>query len=115
MKRITSVLVALLLAALTVCTRPVPALADPGNLSQEQISAMTATWNRWGVTQETQDHLLAKLRRGEPWDSLTGVPPAAKQEFVRNGRATTVSTYPDGSISILEVDLPRETGDNEGP
>ncbi|MDO5285615.1 MAG: hypothetical protein Q4G45_02180 [Actinomycetia bacterium] len=115
MKKIASVLVALLLGALTICVRPDPALADSGGLTKDQVSTMVATWNKWGVTKETQDHLLTKLRQNEPWDSLRGVAPVAKKEFVHNERAVTVSTYPDGSISILEIDLPRDAADDRGP
>lgn len=77
-------------------------------LSNEDIKSLNEFFNTYNVKEETQNQLIAKLKKGELWDSINKnenpvgtyeVPSKENENIVE-----TVSTYKDGSISVAAVE-----------
>lgn len=70
--------------------------------------------NSYGVSQETTESLIAKLDRGEIWDSLN---PEKKgtEKTIKIDNYTEKKIFPDGSIIINEIDTADATIENIPP
>lgn len=63
----------------------------------------------YGVAQQTQKALFAKLEAGQKWDSFTSDSvPASTEEYVKDGYNVTEDHYADGSVSVSRIEIPVE-------
>lgn len=99
---------------------PAVATAAPSTAS-ESVSAATvassiageAEIRQWmtdnGISNATQDRLIAKLASGQRLDVSAGVAPVSETTAVANGKKTTRSVYPDGSVGVVVLQQPTAT------
>jgi len=59
-----------------------------------------------GVEGEDQSRLISKWKNGQAWDSMTGVAPVSVTSEDVDGFVVTRSVFPDGSVSILSLEIP---------
>jgi hypothetical protein len=91
------------------------ALASPAAATETQalpgefVEELTSVWTDNGVDASVQADLLEKMQGGFPLDSMTAEHPVSSDSSTRDGFATTVNTYGDGSINVLSVELPKAT------
>lgn len=77
-------------------------------LSSEDIKSLNEFFNTYNVKEETQNQLIAKLKKGKIWDSIkkdekpvsTYEVPSKENENI----VETVSIYKDGSISVAAIE-----------
>lgn len=58
------------------------------------------------MPQATQDTLVREMIDTGMVDSMRGIPSASVDHHVSNGMSVDVYTYPDGSIAVLEAQIP---------
>lgn len=69
------------------------------------IEGLRSFFDGYAVPLSVQDSLLLKLKNGEKWDSfIEGVEPIRTDIQEKGNVNTTVSTYPDGSLSVSTAD-----------
>ncbi|GIG23079.1 hypothetical protein Cch01nite_38030 [Cellulomonas chitinilytica] len=99
------VVVAALLTALAV---PTQATAASPPIEPADVQASRAFMTEFGVAPEVQDRLLNKGLAGGLNDAdVRGAKPVSVTNEARGGSAVTISTYADGSIGVVERELPR--------
>lgn len=72
----------------------------PDSSRIEVSSLMT----KYSVDPLIQESLWEKLESNQLWDSFGGVEPVSEVPFENSSETGTVSTYPDGSISVSSVE-----------
>lgn len=103
---------ALLLAGSTPSGASEP--IDPSELASSQggsdeEEASRAFMTEFGVDPRTQDRLLARARVGRLTLADTGLArPVGISTFVRGGSEFEVATFADGSISVVEREIPAQ-------
>jgi hypothetical protein len=80
-----------------------PASASMDTERAEVVTAR-AFLSEYGVPAETQDDLVEAYLAGEAWDSLSSANPTVKVvEETRPDGDYTISTYEDGSVSVVRI------------
>ncbi|WP_098748468.1 DUF5626 family protein [Paenibacillus sp. EZ-K15] len=106
MKKILSIITILTLF-LTVNSQAF-ASEEKGNeliLSNNEITSIKMSLSEYGVSEETQEDLINKLKNNEKWDSLKGVKPVSTRTVLKNDIEEKVEIFQDGSISVSAMDL----------
>lgn len=86
-----------------------------GVLSVDEVNQLRSMMTENGIDAATREALLAKIQRGELWDSLRpDVSPVTEVTTLDAQYAVTRSVYPDGSIAISTVSRPTAGGTIEG-
>lgn len=109
--RIRSSLAVSIAAVLIAGTFPGAATADeaPSNLTADAAAKIDSYLESHAVPFKVREELIAKADAGVLWDNVSGVEPITTEVGDSNGVRTTVTRYPDGSVSVEEVSLPQET------
>lgn len=92
-----------------------PAMADTRTAVDEQVVSEASEFlQAYGADAETQDRLIAAYLAGETWDSFSS---SSTPISVENTNETdgdyTVSTFMDGSISVVRIESPVDVGAGE--
>lgn len=80
---------------------------ESGSTTTSNTAELSAFLTQWGVSPETQRHLLEKYASGIPWDSMTGASPVVVEEQVGVRATTTIERYSDGSVVVTSIDNPQ--------
>lgn len=86
----------------------VAATTDPIELTEEDVAYFHEAADRFGVDEEVQETLLAKVRAGIPLDSSTGAEPVSVVTAEVDGFTRTIETYADGSVFGTDIEIPQE-------
>ncbi len=98
------VLAAVSLAAGMAFVGAVPAMAEPIATDSAEVVGARSFFTEFGVDQATQDDLITAYEAGEEWDSFDSSNPTTS--VVAESRADgayTISTFEDGSISVVRI------------
>jgi len=81
-----------------------PAMAAEGALDPTQEAAVRATMSDAGLSQATEDRLIAKLQAGQELDSEddSATPVSTVQGTAENGDPLTTETFADGSVRTTQ-------------
>lgn len=94
---------AFIVAPAANATAPTPSI----ELSQEDLDYYYSVAERFGVPEDLQESLLAKIEAGIPLDSSTGVAPISTVTEEVDGFTRTVETFADGSVIGTDIEIPR--------
>lgn len=108
LKSIRAGLLFITMAALVLSpTLPANAVSNTteSQLSAEVKAEIRDFWETYSVSPEVQDRLLQKIAEGEQTQATLGhVEPVSVREVKTKSSTETISTYPDGSISVSTVE-----------
>jgi len=76
-------------------------------LSDADLAYFYSVADRFGVPEDLQESLLAKVKAGVPLDSSTGVAPVSTVMQEVDGFTRTVETFADGSVIGSDIEIPR--------
>jgi hypothetical protein len=83
---------------------PAQATTEVTELPPEAVSELTRVWTANGVPSPTQTQLITKLESGTPLDEMTDAAPISTKTRLVGSTQKSVSTYADGSISVVSVE-----------
>lgn len=66
-----------------------------------------------GVAEDVRAALVSKWESGQAWDSMTGVEPISTSTTEEGEWVVTRSVYPDGSVSQVSLETPKESSGAE--
>jgi hypothetical protein len=118
-RRTAAALALTLVVSLTGVATPATAnegfARSTGLLTADQVAQLRSLLAENGVDAATSEALVAKMQRGELWDSFRpDVAPVSEVTTLDGQYTVTRSVYPDGSVVISTVSRPTDGGTIQG-
>ncbi|AXE37473.1 hypothetical protein [Acidipropionibacterium virtanenii] len=103
---VISAIVSLAMSSSTLSASADSGAPRPNPLASDDRQSVSSYLSEYGASEQQISKIISNLEKGILPDAAKGGSPSATKEVKANGVTQTISTYPDGSMSVIEVSDP---------